>query len=63
MITPRELKKLYAAGENISALLRDSKGLPFNTEEIIGMSYDLQAGSYIEAMQDSETNCSNPRSC
>lgn len=54
MITPRELKKLYAAGENISALLRDSKGLPFNTEEIIEMSYDLQAGSYIEAMQDSE---------
>jgi ubiquinone/menaquinone biosynthesis C-methylase UbiE len=38
-------------GENISALLRKEKDLAINTEEIIEIAYDLQAGSYIEALE------------
>ncbi len=52
MITPFELKKLYAQGENISALLRKELGVKHNTQEIIEISYDMQTGSYIEAMQN-----------
>ena len=32
MITPRELKKLYAQGQNISALLRKELNVKQNTE-------------------------------
>lgn len=52
MITPRELKKMYAQGENISALLRQELGINQNTQKIIEISYDMQTGSYIEAMKD-----------
>ena len=52
MITPSELKALYAQGKNISAFLRDEGGTQFNTEEIIEISYDLQTESYIAAMED-----------
>jgi len=50
MITPRELKESYAQGKNITALLREALGVDHNTQEIIEISYDIQAGSYIEAM-------------
>ncbi len=46
-----ELKRLMEQGENISALLRKEKDLAINTEEIIEIAYDLQAGSYIEALE------------
>jgi hypothetical protein len=49
---PSELKAAYERGENISAILRKSFGSLINTEEIIEISYDLQAGSYIRAMQN-----------
>lgn len=52
MTTPRELKALYEQGKNISAYMRQEKGVQGNTEEIIEVAYDLQAGSYIAAMED-----------
>ena len=51
LITPRTLKALYDQGKNISAYLREMMGVQYNTEEIIEISYDLQAGSYIAKMQ------------
>ena len=52
MITPLNLRELYRRGENISSLLREEHELQGNTKEIIEISYDLQAGSYIASMQD-----------
>jgi len=52
MSTPRELKALYEQGVNITQRLRQDRGLQHNTDEIIEMSYDLQTGSYISAMND-----------
>jgi ubiquinone/menaquinone biosynthesis C-methylase UbiE len=54
MTTPCELKSLYEQGKNINALLREEKGLQHNTDEIIEISYDLQTGSYIAAMENAE---------
>jgi len=51
MITPLEIKKLYAKGENISALMRKELGVKQNTPRIIEVSYDMQSGSYIDAMK------------
>jgi len=52
MFTARELSDLYAAGKNISELLRHERGEARNTPDIIELSYDLQTGSYVNAMQD-----------
>lgn len=52
MTTPRELKELYAKGQNISAFLRRERGVEHNSSEIIEISYDLQTGSYIAALED-----------
>ena len=54
MITPRELKKLYDQGQNIISLLRQEFGASKNTPEIIEISYDMQTGSYIEAMKNED---------
>ena len=51
MITPRKLKKMYSQGQNISALLHQELGVNQNTQEIIEISYDMQTGSYIKAME------------
>jgi SAM-dependent methyltransferase len=51
-MNPSELKAAYERGENIIALLRKKFGSLINTEEFIEISYDLQAGSYISAMED-----------
>lgn len=50
MISPLKLKKLYEKGENISAVLREEFNVTGNTPEIIEISYDIQTGSYIDAM-------------
>jgi len=50
-VTPRELKDAYLRGENITTLLRRQAGLDHNTAEIIEVAYDLQAGSYVAAME------------
>lgn len=45
-------RKAYADGKNVTELLRQQKGLPFNTPEIIETSYDLQAGTYIKFVRE-----------
>lgn len=52
MPSPRALLGLYREGKNISALLREERGLTHNTEEVIEVAYDLQSGSYVESMKD-----------
>ena len=54
MKTARQLKELYNQGHNISAILRKEMNVEYNTREIIEISYDLQTGSYIAAMQNEE---------
>lgn len=44
----KEAKSVYKKSGNISAFLREALGLQHNSSEIIEISYDLQAGSYIE---------------
>ena len=51
---PQELKEAFARGENISQLMRKLNDSKVNTEEIITTAYDFQAGSYIDALQDTE---------
>ena len=52
MLTPRQLQERYRAGENIAALLRRIAEDGTNNESVIETAYDLQSGSYIEAMRD-----------
>ena len=52
MIKPSEIKKRYEQGENISAWLRKAMKVTHNTPEIIEISYDLQAGSYIGLLKN-----------
>ena len=54
MPTPLQLKKLYNQGQNVSAFMRREMGVEYNTREIIEVSYDLQTGSYIAAMENEE---------
>jgi hypothetical protein len=51
MLSVRELNERYEAGENIAELLRSELGQERNSEEIIELSYELQTGSYVRAMQ------------
>lgn len=52
MIKPAKLKSLYQNGKNITEILRKEKSLQNNIEEIIEISYDLQTGSYIQALKN-----------
>lgn len=49
---PSTIKNAFDRGENITSLLRSSSRSQINTVEIIETAYDLQAGSYISALQD-----------
>jgi SAM-dependent methyltransferase len=53
-LTPKDLKEAYERGENISALLRQHSGEGGNTEDVIQVSYDLQAGSYVAVQKQGE---------
>lgn len=53
-MTPRQLQALYEKGQNIIELLRHSAGTSENAEAMIEIAYDLQAGSYIAAMETEE---------
>lgn len=53
-MSPKELKARYEKGENIAAVLRNEAGLKHNTEKIIEISYDLQAGAYVSAMEQED---------
>lgn len=54
-----DLIELYRQGQNISSLLREDKGVKYNDEMIIDISYDLQAGSYIASLGDEDTAAKN----
>lgn len=45
-----EAKSVYQKGENVTQYLRDKFDSEDNTSEIIEIAYDLQAGSYINAV-------------
>ena len=47
---PSEIAARFDAGDNITSVLKAASGSYENTEEIIETAYDLQAGSYIEAL-------------
>ena len=49
---PKELFDAYQKGENIVTLLKESLDSDNNSEEIIEISYDLQNGSYIKALEN-----------
>lgn len=51
-ITPWQLKSAYEQGQNLMKLLRTEAGTALNDERIIELSYDLQAGSYVQALSD-----------
>lgn len=48
----RKLRELYSQGVNIMAWFRKNFGDRFNTSEAVGISYDLQSGSYVKALED-----------
>jgi len=54
MLKPRELKNQFLNGQNISKILRDDLNLNQNNQEIIEIAYDLQAGSYRNAMVNTD---------
>jgi hypothetical protein len=49
-----DLKAAYARNENITRLLRESSGLGTNDQSAILIAYDLQAGSYVRALDNLE---------
>ena len=52
MITPLQISALYDQGGNVMENLRKEFGVRYNSSEIIEISYDMQAGSYISALDD-----------
>ena len=49
-----DLKAAYRRNENITRILRDSEGSTTNEQSAILIAYDLQAGSYLRALDDPE---------
>ena len=56
-----QLLEAYRRGENITALLKQDSASEQATSEMIEIAYDLQTGSYIEAMQDPELAAAKQR--
>ena len=48
----QELMRVYRQNQNVSEHIRKKEGSNFNSTENILHSYDLQAGSYIDALND-----------
>jgi uncharacterized protein YbaR (Trm112 family) len=53
-VSPQELRAAYERGENLMALLRSRGGTAENNERMIELSYDLQAGSYVDILANNE---------
>ena len=51
-LAPAHLVKLYNSGVNISQYLRSRHGVERNSSEIIELAYELQAGSYVQRLED-----------
>ena len=47
-----EIRRLYRHGVNVMDYLRGKLGTKYNTEQLVEASYDLQAGSYVEYVED-----------
>jgi ubiquinone/menaquinone biosynthesis C-methylase UbiE len=45
-------KKAYLEGKNVTQFLRDQRKIKNNTPEIIEIAYDIQAGTYIEVINN-----------
>ena len=52
MTTLKEVREIYLSGKNVTQFLREQYGVTCNSNEIIEWAYDLQAGSYVKAMED-----------
>jgi SAM-dependent methyltransferase len=60
---PGELRSAYHDGQNILRLIRDRFTLSTNEQASILLSYDLQAGSYIKALENSKFRALHQRYC
>jgi uncharacterized protein YbaR (Trm112 family) len=49
-----DLKSAYARNENITRILKERSGSDFNDQSAILIAYDLQAGSYLQALDNPE---------
>jgi len=54
----RRAREAYASGQNITASLREQKGVQSNSPEILEIAYDLQAGSYIDYVKNNSERSS-----
>lgn len=54
MLSPKMLKDFYDKGNNLSTILRKEYQSEDNTEEIIELIYDIQAGNYIHQFLHNE---------
>ena len=53
-VSARQLREVYEQNINIMAWFREMRGDQFNSEEAIRISYDLQSGSYLRALESKE---------
>src|SRR5687768_17674178 len=51
-ITMADLRSHFRRGTNILQLLRDAQGSEVDSVEAVLAAYDLQAGTYVQAMKD-----------
>lgn len=51
----QEIKDVYASGKNVSRYLRDKLGLNYNNDKTIELTYDIQSGSYVDAVSTEES--------
>lgn len=56
-----EVSEVYACGGNVSQFLRDKLGLSFNNDKTIELTYDLQSGSYVDAVSTVESHALKKR--
>lgn len=50
ILSHKQIKQAFDEGKNITALMKQHRGLVANTEEAIEIAYDLQSGRYVQAM-------------
>ncbi len=53
LLNAKQIKALYDRGENVMRALRESEQQEVNSRTTIQVAYDLQAGSYVDALKDS----------
>jgi ubiquinone/menaquinone biosynthesis C-methylase UbiE len=59
--TPREIKKMYEEGENIMEYCRSEEADEETRQNAIEMAYELQAGSYVDIMQNEDSAAFNKK--